>query len=315
MARFLNLIAGEPDISQGARSMIDSLEVGGDRGGPASTSRAGRSSTRMSLKEGEAEFLRQARLARRYGAAVIVMAFDEQGQADTVERKVDDRASAPIDLLTEQAGFDPTDVILDPNIFAIGTGIEEHAGYAIAYIEATRRIKAELPGVLVSGGVSNVSFSFRGNDRCARRSTPCSCTTRSAPAWTWASSTPARCRSTTTSSRSCASASRTWCSTGAPDATERMLEIAEAVRGGERGGPAPAATWRGARRRSHERLRHALVEGIADYVVEDTEEARPAAARAARGHRGAADGGHGRGRRPVRQPAGCSCRRWSRAPA
>ena len=118
----------------------------------------------ISLKEGEAEFLRQARLARRYGAAVVVMAFDEEGQAETVERKVAIAARA-YRLLIDDAGFEPEDIILDPNIFAIGTGIEEHADYAVAYIEATRRIKAELPGVLVSGGVSNVSFSFRGNDR------------------------------------------------------------------------------------------------------------------------------------------------------
>ena len=117
----------------------------------------------ISLKEGEEPFLEHARLCRRYGAAVVVMAFDEQGQADTAERKVA-IATRAYRLLTEQVGFEPEDVILDPNIFAIGTGIEEHAGYAVAYIEATRRIKAALPGALVSGGVSNVSFAFRGND-------------------------------------------------------------------------------------------------------------------------------------------------------
>jgi 5-methyltetrahydrofolate--homocysteine methyltransferase len=117
----------------------------------------------ISLKEGEEQFLRQARLARRYGAAVIVMAFDEQGQADTVERKVDICRRA-YRLLTEQVGLAPDEIIFDPNVFAIGTGIEEHAGYAVAYIEAVRRLKAELPGAHVSGGVSNVSFAFRGND-------------------------------------------------------------------------------------------------------------------------------------------------------
>ncbi len=115
------------------------------------------------MKEGEDEFLRQARLARRYGAAVIVMAFDEQGQADTADRKLA-IAHRAYDLLTTQAGFEATDIILDPNIFAIGTGIEEHADYGNAYIEAVKRMKRELPDVQVSGGVSNVSFSFRGND-------------------------------------------------------------------------------------------------------------------------------------------------------
>ena len=124
----------------------------------------------VSLKEGEDEFLRQARLARRYGAAVIVMAFDEQGQADTVERKVS-IARRAFDLLTQQGGFDPSDVIVDPNIFAIGTGIEEHADYGNAYLEATRQIKRELPAVLISGGVSNVSFCVPRQRRRARGDT------------------------------------------------------------------------------------------------------------------------------------------------
>ena len=162
MTRFLDLIAAEPDIAR-VPIMIDSskwsvIEAGLKcvQGRPVVNS--------ISLKEGEAEFLRQARLVRRYGAAVVVMAFDEEGQAGTVERKVA-IAERAYRLLIDDAGFDPEDIILDPNIFAIGTGIEEHADYAVAFIEATRRIKAELPGALVSGGVSNVSFSFRGNDR------------------------------------------------------------------------------------------------------------------------------------------------------
>ncbi|MCY7419701.1 MAG: homocysteine S-methyltransferase family protein, partial [Chloroflexi bacterium] len=161
MARYLNLIAAEPDISR-VPVMIDSskwsvIESGLKcvQGRPIVNS--------LSLKEGETEFLRQARLARRYGAAVVVMAFDEGGQAETVEQRVA-IAHRVHTLLTEQAGFEATDIILDPNVFAIGTGIEEHNGYAVSYIEATRRIKSELPGVLISGGVSNVSFSFRGND-------------------------------------------------------------------------------------------------------------------------------------------------------
>ncbi|HEV3486609.1 MAG TPA: homocysteine S-methyltransferase family protein, partial [Vicinamibacterales bacterium] len=161
MARYLNLIAAEPDIAK-VPLMVDSskwsvIEEGLKhvQGRPVVNS--------LSLKEGEEEFLRQARLARRYGAAVIVMAFDEEGQADTADRKVA-IAQRAFRLLTEQVGFEPTDLIFDPNIFAIGTGIEEHAGYGVAYIEAVKRIKREMPGVLTSGGVSNVSFSFRGND-------------------------------------------------------------------------------------------------------------------------------------------------------
>src|SRR5690606_28338347 len=117
----------------------------------------------ISLKEGEEEFKRQARLARRYGAAVIVMAFDEEGQAETVERKVTICTRA-YRLLTEELGFPPEEIVFDPNIFAVATGIEEHNAYALAYIEATRRIKETLPHARVSGGVSNVSFAFRGND-------------------------------------------------------------------------------------------------------------------------------------------------------
>ncbi len=121
----------------------------------------------ISLKEGEADFLQKAAIVRRYGAGVVVMAFDEQGQADTVERKVSICQRA-YKLLTERAGFDPTDIIFDPNILAIATGLEEHNDYAINFIEATRIIKATCPGVKISGGVSNLSFSFRGNDRRAR---------------------------------------------------------------------------------------------------------------------------------------------------
>ena len=118
----------------------------------------------ISLKEGEGPFLDHAKKVRRYGAAVVVMAFDEQGQAETAERKFEICKRA-YKLLTEKVGFPPEDIIFDPNIFAVATGIEEHSNYGLAYIEATRRIKAELPYVHVSGGVSNLSFAFRGNER------------------------------------------------------------------------------------------------------------------------------------------------------
>ncbi|HET7357634.1 MAG TPA: homocysteine S-methyltransferase family protein, partial [Nocardioidaceae bacterium] len=161
MDRFMKLIASEPDICR-VPAMIDSskwevIEAGLKcvQGKPVVNS--------ISLKEGEDSFVEQARLCRKYGAAVVVMAFDEDGQADSVARRtaVCERAYR---ILTEQVGMDPSDIVFDPNIFAIGTGIEEHAAYGTDYIEATRWVKQNLPGVLVSGGVSNVSFSFRGNN-------------------------------------------------------------------------------------------------------------------------------------------------------
>src|SRR5207344_2414672 len=117
----------------------------------------------ISLKEGEAAFIEHAKTVRRYGAAVVVMAFDEQGQADTIERKVA-ICSRAYDILVDQVGFPPEDIIFDPNIFAIATGIEEHNGYGVAFIEAARWIRQNLPGVHISGGVSNLSFAFRGNE-------------------------------------------------------------------------------------------------------------------------------------------------------
>ncbi len=161
MQRFLNLIAAEPDIAR-VPVMIDSSKWSVIEAGLRCVQ--GKSVVNsISLKEGEAPFLEQARLVRRYGAAVVVMAFDEQGQAETVERKLAICARA-YRLLTEEVGIPAADIIFDPNIFAVATGIPEHDGYGVAFIEATRRIKAELPHALVSGGVSNVSFSFRGNN-------------------------------------------------------------------------------------------------------------------------------------------------------
>ena len=161
MSRFLSLLASEPEVAK-VPFMIDSskwevIEAGLKcvQGKPIVNS--------ISLKEGEASFLAQARLCRMYGAAVVVMAFDEQGQADTLARKVEISTRA-YRLLTEEAGFPPEDIVFDPNIFAIATGIEEHNNYAVDFINATRWIKQHLPGAKVSGGVSNVSFSFRGND-------------------------------------------------------------------------------------------------------------------------------------------------------
>ncbi len=161
MVRFLHLIAAEPDIAR-VPVMLDSSKWTVIEAGLKCVQ--GKSIVNsISLKEGEAAFIEHARKVRRYGAAVVVMAFDEQGQADTIERKVAICARC-FRVLTEQVGFPPEDIIFDPNIFAIATGIEEHNNYAVDFIEATREIKRTLPHVLVSGGVSNVSFSFRGND-------------------------------------------------------------------------------------------------------------------------------------------------------
>ncbi len=161
MTRFLNLIAGEPDIAR-VPVMIDSSKWEVIEAGLKCIQGKGIVNS-ISMKEGEAKFAQQAKLVRRYGAAVIVMAFDEQGQADTQARKIEICARA-YKILTEQVGFPPQDIIFDPNIFAIATGIEEHNNYAVDFIEATRWIRQNLPHASVSGGVSNVSFSFRGND-------------------------------------------------------------------------------------------------------------------------------------------------------
>jgi 5-methyltetrahydrofolate--homocysteine methyltransferase len=161
MVRFLNLIATEPDIAR-VPVMIDSskwevIEAGLKcvQGKPIVNS--------ISMKEGEAAFIAQARRVRRYGAAVIVMAFDEKGQADTFERKTS-ICKRSYDLLVDEVGFPPEDIVFDPNVFAIATGIDEHNNYAVDFIEATRWIRQHLPHAKVSGGISNVSFSFRGNE-------------------------------------------------------------------------------------------------------------------------------------------------------
>ncbi|MEK7253992.1 MAG: dihydropteroate synthase, partial [Bacteroidota bacterium] len=162
MKTFLNLVMAEPEIAK-VPVMIDSSKFSVIESGLKCVQ--GKSVVNsISMKEGEAEFIRQAKLVHRYGAAAVVMAFDEKGQADTIERKVSicERAYK---ILTQQVGFQPEDIIFDPNIFAVATGIEEHNEYGINFIEATRQIKQRCPGAKISGGVSNLSFSFRGNDK------------------------------------------------------------------------------------------------------------------------------------------------------
>jgi 5-methyltetrahydrofolate--homocysteine methyltransferase len=273
MTTFLKLLASEPDISR-VPVVVDSSKWSVLEAGLKCIQGKGVVNS-ISLKEGEEEFVRQATLVRRYGAAVIVMAFDEQGQADTVERKVEIcRRSHRI--LTERVGFGPEDIIFDPNIFAIATGIEEHSGYALAYFEAVRRIKAELPHALVSGGVSNVSFAFRGNDP-VREAIHAVFLYHAIAAGMdmgivnagllpiYADIPPdllERVEDVVLNRR--------------PDATDRLLEVADSVKG-QAAGRTADLSWR--EKPVGERLAHALVEGIADYVVEDTEEARLQAAR------------------------------------
>jgi 5-methyltetrahydrofolate--homocysteine methyltransferase len=161
MTTFLNYVATEPEIAR-VPVMVDSSKWSVIEAGLKCVQGKGVVNS-ISLKEGEADFLHKAKLVKRYGAGVVVMAFDETGQADTIARKVEICQRA-YKLLVEQAEFDPTDIIFDPNILAIATGLEEHNDYAVNFIEATRIIKATCPGVKISGGVSNLSFSFRGND-------------------------------------------------------------------------------------------------------------------------------------------------------
>ncbi len=232
----------------------------------------------ISLKEGEGPFLTQARLARRYGAAVIVMAFDEQGQADTLDRKLDICRRA-YKLLTEQAGLAAEDIVFDPNVFAVGTGIEEHAAYATAYIEAVRRIKAEMPEVHVSGGISNVSFSFRGNDAVREAIHAVFLYHAIAAGLDMGIVNPGALAVYSDIAPELLERVEDLVLNRRPDATERLLEIAPkyAASGAGAGAEGTAdPAWRSLP--VSERLRHAMIEGVDTFVVEDTEEARQAAA-------------------------------------
>jgi 5-methyltetrahydrofolate--homocysteine methyltransferase len=275
MTRFLRLIAAEPDISA-VPVMLDSSRFEVIEAGLKCVQ--GKSVVNsISLKEGEAPFLEHARLCHRYGAAVVVMGFDEQGQADTAERKVA-VATRAYRLLTERAGFEPEDVILDPNIFAIGTGIEEHAGYAIAYIEATRRIKETLPGALVSGGVSNVSFAFRGNDPIREAIHSVFLYHAIAAGMDMGIVNAGALAIYDDIEPALRELVEDVVLDRRPDATERLLAVADRYAGERANAVGPggdALAWRSLP--VGERLTHALVEGIDGFIVEDTEEARQAA--------------------------------------
>ena len=271
MVRFLSLIASEPDISR-VPIVVDSSKWSILEAGLKCVQGKGIVNS-ISLKEGEEVFREQARIVRRYGAAVIVMAFDEAGQADTLERKVEVCRRA-YRILTEEVGFPPEDVIFDPNIFAVATGIEEHDGYAVAFIEACRVIKRELPGCKVSGGVSNLSFSFRGSGalRDAMHSVFLYHAIQAgmdmgivnAGALPVYDQIPAELLEPV----------ENVILARDPGGTERLVALADKYRGSSQPASAADDGWREAP--VEQRLAYALVKGIADHIVEDTEEARQA---------------------------------------
>jgi 5-methyltetrahydrofolate--homocysteine methyltransferase len=269
MTRFLNLIAGEPDIAK-VPVMIDSSKWEVIEAGLKCVQGKGVVNS-ISLKEGEEPFLEHARLVRRYGAAAVVMAFDERGQADTANRKVEILTRA-YKLLTEKAGFPPEDVILDPNIFAIATGIEEHDRYAVEYFDATRLIKKTLPHARVSGGVSNVSFSFRGSERVREAIHSVFLYHAIAAGMDMGIVNPGQLAIYDDIEPELRERVEDVVLARRKDATERLLELSARI-GGESGTrKVEDLAWR--KLPVRERLTRALVEGIDAYIVDDTEEAR-----------------------------------------
>jgi 5-methyltetrahydrofolate--homocysteine methyltransferase len=273
MTTFLNLIATEPEIAR-VPVMIDSskwsvIEAGLKcvQGKPVVNS--------ISLKEGEADFLAKARTLRRYGAGVVVMAFDEKGQADTTERKVEICRRA-YRLLLEQAGFEPTDIVFDPNVLAIATGIEEHNRYALNFIEATARIKESCPGVHVSGGISNLSFAFRGNERVREALHAAFLYHAIHAGLDMGIVNAGQLAVYEDVPKDLLERVEDLIFDRRPDATERMVEFAERVKGKGQKREIDLG-WREAP--VQQRLVHALVHGIVDFIEADTEEARRSYAR------------------------------------
>ena len=275
MVRFLNLIASEPEIAR-VPVMIDSSKWPILEAGLKCVQGKGIVNS-ISLKEGEERFIEQARLVRRYGAAAIVMAFDEEGQADTLERKVEICTRA-YRILTDEVGFPAEDIIFDPNVFAVATGIEEHNNYGVDFIEATRIIKQTLPHALVSGGISNVSFSFRGNNPVREAihavflyhaiHAGLDMGIVNAGQLAIYDDLPAELRERV----------EDVVLNRRPDATERLLEIADRYRGdGAAAERKEDLAWRSWP--VEKRLEHALVKGITEFIEEDTEEARQQAER------------------------------------
>jgi 5-methyltetrahydrofolate--homocysteine methyltransferase len=269
MTDFLNLVMAEPDISK-VPVMIDSSKF--------SVIEAGLKVVQgkcivnsISLKEGEEEFLRQARLVRGYGAAVVVMAFDEEGQADTIERKVNICKRA-YDLLTQVIGFPPQDIIFDPNIFAVATGIEAHNTYAINYIEATRQIKQLCPGAMISGGVSNISFSFRGNNAVREAMHSAFLYHAIEAGMDMGIVNAGMIEVYEDIPRDLLTRVEDVLFNRNPEATERLTEFAEGIK--DKGGKAVQKDLAWRETSVEKRLSHSLIRGITEFIEEDTEEAR-----------------------------------------
>ena len=268
MTKFVNLLASEPDISR-VPLMIDSSKWDViDAGLKCTQGKAIVNS--ISLKEGKESFVKHARLVRRYGAAAVVMAFDEQGQADSYQRKTE-ICKRSYDILVKQAGFPPEDIIFDPNIFAIATGIEEHNNYAVDFIEATTWIRKHLPYAKVSGGVSNVSFSFRGNDAVREAIHTVFLYHAIKAGLTMGIVNAGQLGVYEEISKDLRDAVEDVVLNRNPDAGEKLVKMAETVKGGAKA-QVEDLEWR--KGTVQERLTHALVRGITTYIVEDTEEAR-----------------------------------------
>jgi 5-methyltetrahydrofolate--homocysteine methyltransferase len=273
MTTFLNYVATEPEIAR-VPIVIDSSKWSVIEAGLKCVQGKGVVNS-ISLKEGEADFLHKARLVQRYGAGVVVMAFDEVGQADTIERKVAICQRA-YTLLTEQAGFEPSDIIFDPNILAIATGLEEHNDYAINYIEATRIIKATCPGVKISGGVSNLSFSFRGNDVVREAIHSAFLYHAIKAGMDMGIVNAGQLVVYEDIPKELLEHVEDIIFNRRPDATERMVQFAESVKGTGKKKEADLE-WRGGTVEA--RLSFALVHGIVDFIEQDVEEARQKYAR------------------------------------
>jgi len=268
MTRFLNLIGSEPEISR-VPIMIDSSKWSVLEAGLKCVQGKALVNS-ISLKEGEAEFLDKARVVRRYGAGAVVMAFDEEGQADTIERKVEICARA-YRILVEEAGFAPTDIVFDPNVFAVATGIEEHNEYAINFIEATRQIKERCPGALISGGVSNLSFSFRGNNRVREAMHTAFLYHAIGAGMDMGIVNAGQLEVYEEVPKELLEHVEDVIFNRRADATDRLVALAETVKGkGKK--QQYDLSWREAS--VEDRISHALVKGVVDFVVEDAEEAR-----------------------------------------
>ena len=268
MTKFLNLIGSEPEISR-VPMMIDSSKWSVIEAGLKCVQGKAVVNS-ISLKNGEEEFLRQAALVKQYGAAVIVMAFDETGQADTLQRRIDVCARA-YRLLTERAGFAATDIIFDPNVLTVATGLEEHRNYAVDFIEAVRWIKANLPGARTSGGLSNISFSFRGNNAVREAMHSAFLFHAIQAGLDMAIVNAGQLAVYEEIEPELKTRVEDVLLNRRDDATERLVDFAESVKATEKT-PLEKEAWRHAP--VEERLSHALVKGIVDFIEADTEEAR-----------------------------------------